>query len=446
MTAAIALAGVVSGGNGNRNATRNGQNNGAGNAKSRLSPGAAKATSELTGKVFVVADTDTNALLVTTAVKYEEQVREIIKELDRPVPQVMIKVLIAEVTHDRSDDLGLDYSVLNVRANGKGTTLTQNLGNAASAVTNGGLSVAVVESNVTATLHALAQADKLDVLSRPYILTSDNQEANILVGNSIPLITDTRITETGQTINTLQYKDIGIILDVTPHINPDGLVILDVYPEVSQLTGQTVPITQGAAAPVIAKRNAYSRVGITDGQTIVIGGLMQDQITQTITKVPFIGDLPFIGAAFTRYQNTKTKTELLFFLTPHVAQIPESLRPMSSDELRGTKLTPNAIEPGTFQDQMRGMQRGGAPPTRPATAPATAPAKPAAPATPATTPAPPDSFSLPPQVSSTQPEDRRPGSGTDAAIRRLILSGTLSPRAALLLEASQLRHQLSSGE
>jgi general secretion pathway protein D len=374
---------------GARHGTRNGQPN-AGAAQSRLSPGSAKATSELTGKVFVVADTDTNSLLVTTAVKYEEKVREIIGELDRPVPQVLIKVLIAEVTHDRSDDLGADYSVINVRPSGNGTTITQNLGNAAAAVTSGGLSVAVVESNVTATLHALAQADKLDVLSRPYILTSDNQEATITVGDEVPFITDTRITDTGQTINTLQYQDIGIILDVTPHINPDGLVILDVAPEISQLTGQTVPISQGVAAPVFAKRSAQSRVGIVDGQTIVIGGLMQDQKTQTITKIPFLGDLPVVGAAFTRYQNTKTKTELLIFLTPHVAQLPDSLRPMSGDELRGTKLTPNAVEPGTFQDHLRGMLRGGGIQTQPSTEPAVFPSRPTS------NPSPPDALSVPP--------------------------------------------------
>jgi len=435
----LARSGGQSGGTGigARYGTRNGQPNATAGAKSRLSPGAASATNELTGKVFVVADTDTNSLLVTTAVKYEEKVREIIGELDRPVPQVLIKVLIAEVTHDRSDDLGLDYSVLNVRPNGNGSTLTQNLGNAAAATTSGGLSVAVVESNITATLHALATTDKLDVLSRPYILTSDNQEANITVGDEVPFITDTRVTDTGQTINTLQYQDIGIILDVTPHINPDGLVILDVSPEISQLTGQTVTISQGAAAPVFAKRSSTSRVAIADGQTIVIGGLMQDQITQTITKVPLLGDLPFVGPAFSRYQNTKTKTELLIFLTPHVAPVPESLRHMSSDELRGTTLTPNAVAPGTFQEHMRGMQRGGAVPTQPATAPATAP--PAVPATPTTNPASPEALSIP-------SNERRIGPGTDAQIRRLIMSGKLSPRAALLLEGSRLRQQLSSGE
>src|SRR5205085_7069263 len=129
-----------------------------------------------------------------------------------------------------------------------------------------------------------------------------------------------RTTETGQTINTIQYQDIGIILNVTPHINEDGLVIMDVAPEVSSLTGTTVPISENASAPVFAKRSAQSRVGIKDGQTIVIGGLMEDRKTSTLSKVPLLGDVPGLGLLFQRRQTTKTKTELLIFLTPHVAQ------------------------------------------------------------------------------------------------------------------------------
>src|SRR5207237_4739266 len=163
------------------------------------------------------------------------------------------------------------------------------LGNAAAATANGGLVVSIMEANLNATLHALAIDGKLDVLSRPYILASDNQLASITVGQEVPFITDTRLTDTGQTINTIQYQDIGIILDVVPHINPDGLVIMDVSPEISALTGTTIPISETVTAPVFAKRSAQSRVSIKDGQTIVIGGLMEDRKTSTIQKVPLIG-------------------------------------------------------------------------------------------------------------------------------------------------------------
>ncbi|MDB5289423.1 MAG: gspD 1 [Phycisphaerales bacterium] len=338
----------------------------------QLSPGTARAVTEMSGQVYVVADPDTNSLLVTTATRYQSQVRAIITELDRPVPQVLIKVLVAEVSHDDSADWGLDFSVLNRRNSGNGQSGSTVLGNAAAGAANGGLVVSMLETNVNATLHALATAGKLDVLSRPYILASDNQLASITVGQEVPFITDTRLTDTGQTINTIQYQDVGIILNVTPHINPEGLVILDVAPEISQLADTTVTITTGVAAPVINKRSAQSRVGIINGQTIVIGGLMEDRKTTTVNKVPILGDIPWIGELFRRTQAAKSKTELLIFLTPHVAQQPETLKPMSDDEMRGTKLTPHAVEPGTFEEQMRGMHRGDVPETRPA-APATQP-------------------------------------------------------------------------
>ncbi|HEY2584227.1 MAG TPA: hypothetical protein VGI81_00525, partial [Tepidisphaeraceae bacterium] len=323
------------------------------------SGGANSPLADLIGQVYVVADQDTNSLLVATATKFEERVRQVISELDRPVPQVMVKVLIAEVTHDNSLDLGADWSILNVtsRNGGKaGLTLTSNNGNATA---TGGLTVSLVEDNLTATLHALATAGKVDVLSRPYILTSDNQPAEIVIGSEVPIITNSQLTDTGQQINTVQYRDIGIILDITPHINPEGLVICDVAPEVSNTTDQSVPIASNVNAPVFSLRSANARVGIKDGQTIVIGGLMQDQKTSTVNKIPLLGDLPLLGPVFSRTQVTRTKTELLFFITPHVALAPEHLQKMSQDEATGFRLTPRAVQPGVYGEQMRGMQLGG---------------------------------------------------------------------------------------
>lgn len=356
-----------SGGNSESVLTRNNSNrrsNGGLNQPGapRLSPGMAHAVNELTGKVFVVADPDTNALLVTTASKYEKQVRLIIEDLDRAVPQVLIKVLIAEVTHDDGTDVGAEFSILNLRANGQGSKGGVNFGLSKIA---GGLVAQVIENNFTATIRALETVGKLDVLSRPYILASDNQLARITVGQEVPFVDTSRVTDTGQTINTLNYKDVGILLDVIPHINSDGLVILDVAPEISALTGETVAVSDTAAQPIIAKRSAQTRVGIRDGQTIVIGGLMEDRKTQTIDKVPILGDIPLLGEVFKHRQDKKTKTELLIFLTPHVAQSPESLESSSQEETRGTKLVPRAVAPGVYEDHMDGLRRGQSPQTMP---------------------------------------------------------------------------------
>ncbi|MDB5296286.1 MAG: hypothetical protein JWO31_2269, partial [Phycisphaerales bacterium] len=352
-----------SGRNNNNNRGSAGGNRGRQNgANGQVSPGLAKALTEMAGQVFVVADQDTNALLVTTATKYQDRVRQIIAELDRPVPQVLIKVLVAEVTHDDSVDFGVDFSVINRRPNGEGTSVSSAFGNAAQ---TGGLVVSLLEDKLNVQLHALRTQGKLDVLSRPYILASDNQLASITVGNRVPFITNTRVTDNGQTLNDIAYEDIGILLNVTPHINPDGIVLMDVTPEVSQLTSSTVPIGNGQNGVVIAKRSADSRVGVRSGQTIVIGGLMEDRKTSTVNKIPLLGDLPLVGPIFARTVVTKAKTELLFFLTPHVAQSPDLLPDAAAQEEQGLRITPNAVTPGKYEEHRRGLERGRMPFTQP---------------------------------------------------------------------------------
>jgi general secretion pathway protein D len=346
---------------------------GGGGGSSALSNGA---LANLIGQVYVVADQDTNSLLVATATKYQDQVRQIIDALDRPVGQVLIKVLIAEVTHNDSDDLGLDFSAMNTRGApsttvpgfagqsvAPGSAVVSNLGSAAQQHANGGLAVNILEGNFTATLHALATAGKLDVLSRPYILASDNQQATINDGQDVPYVSDSRLDTNNNPINTVLYTPIGITLTVTPHINPEGLVTMNVAPSISSLTTATIQTSPGLFSPIFQTRSAQTYIAIKDGQTIVIGGLMQDTNTSTITKVPILGSLPLLGLLFQRNDVAKTKTELLIFLTPHVALNPETLNPMSRDEMKGLKLTPSAVSPGVFDEHMRGLQRGTTQPT-----------------------------------------------------------------------------------
>jgi general secretion pathway protein D len=316
----------------------------------------------LADQVSIIADPDTNSLLVRTQPKNYERVKAILAELDRPVSQVLIKVLIAEVTHDNTFDIGAELSALNLRASGLGQRGGSNFGitNPANnqVLTNNGLVVQVLETDFTAAIRALEQQGKLDVLSRPYILASENQLASITVGQRVPFPTNSRILETGQSISDVDYDQIGILLDVIPHINPDGLVILDVAPTISALTDASIQISAGTNAPIFNERSAQSRVGVMNGQTVVIGGLMEDRKTEQVNKVPLLGDIPLVGNLFKRTIHRKVKTELLIFLTPHVAARPEALRGMSKDEMDGTKLVPKAVEPGAFQEHMRGMKRG----------------------------------------------------------------------------------------
>jgi general secretion pathway protein D len=302
-----------------------------------------------------VADPDTNSLLVRTASKNFDRVKAILEELDRPTRQVLIKVLLAEVTHDNTTDLGVEFSALNIRIGSSTSSIGTDFGLAAA---EGGLIAKTVDVDYTATLRALQTVGRLNVLSRPYILASDNQEASITVGNVVPFITDSRITDLGQTINTIQYRDIGIILYVMPHINPEGLVIMDVAPEISTLTGTTVPISETVDAPVFAKRSALTRVAIRNGQTIVIGGLMEDRLIDTIEKVPGLGDLPGIGVLFRRTIKTKSKTELLIFITPHVAALPEQLQKMAKEEKEGSREFNKDENKEALDEQLKGMLLG----------------------------------------------------------------------------------------
>ena len=331
-----------------------------------LSSSAQQTAADLSGQVFVVPEVDTNSVLVMTGSKNFPRVKAILDELDRARPQVLIKVLIAEVSHENTQDLGIEVSAINMSTSaGPGFKVGTNF-NVASQTQ--GLVFSLVEDHITAALHALEGVSKVDVLSRPYILTSDNQQATIMVGQSVPIPTgtETSLVTAGVTTTNFVYNNVGIILTVTPHINPDGLVIMDVQPQVSSVSTvtSTVEISPGVFAPVFDMRAASCEVGIRDGNTIVIGGLMQDRIDDHVDKVPFLGDLPGIGPLFQHIRKDKTKVELLIFLTPHVAQVPEDLTSMSAGEMSGTKVIKGAVEPGAFEDQMKGMRQGGTPDER----------------------------------------------------------------------------------
>jgi general secretion pathway protein D len=306
---------------------------------------------DLAGQVYIEADEDTNSLIVMTSPKNYKKVKEILAELDEPVPQVLIKVLLAEVTHDDSIDLGMEFSYVNIwEEEGfvkESTDFSTNFGLASETT---GLIGIEVDGHFDGTLRALEEDGKLNILSRPYILASNNQEAKITVGNEVPFIRDSRVTETGQTINTIEYEDIGIILEVTPYINPEGLVIMDIAQEISAITGTSVPISETVNASVFSKRSSENRVTVRDGQTVVIGGLMEDRITDSVSKVPLLGDIPLLGYLFKRKKKESQKTELLIFLTPYVATKDEELKAITENEKKESNMIKDSFQEGAFKD------------------------------------------------------------------------------------------------
>jgi len=197
------------------------------------------------------------------------------------------------------------------------------------------------------------------VLSRPSIMARNNQEAVIVVGSEVPFITNSRITDTGETINTIQYDNVGIILRVTPFITSEGSVEMIVAPEISTLTDQTVPISNNASAPVIAKRSAETVVVTPNAQTVVIGGLMETQHTETITKIPLLGDIPYLGAAFRHTVKSDVKKELLMFLTPYIVDDAKGLREVTNDEVDKTDLVEKAFTRKDFEKYLDSLPMPG---------------------------------------------------------------------------------------
>jgi type II secretion system protein D len=301
------------------------------------------------GQATVSYDPETRKLIVVTDDETAQNISQVVSNLDRPAPQVLIKVVFLEVTYSKGIDIGVDGSF----QKNMGNSTTGSVGQAFSALsgltgipgTQGGI-YSLAGQDYTVTLHAMAQAGKLEVLSRPSILARNNQQATITVGQSVPLITGTTYTQYGQPINSISYTSVGIILQVTPFITSDGLVEMVVSPQISNLSDQTVNISTGTnavGAPVINTRSADTVVVTPDGETVVIGGLMQKLKTETISKIPFLGDIPLLGAAFRRKVSTDAKTELMIFLTPRIVKYPRELAALGAKERANMQIVPKAF-------------------------------------------------------------------------------------------------------
>lgn len=300
-------------------------------------------------RVVTIADEDTT--------KYISQV---LSNLDMPKPQVLIKVVFLEVNHTKSLDLGVEGQFTRNLGNTWTDGITTNFSGGTVGSTNnvvssimpalknmtmgGGTSYGfptadpsgvytVMGQDYTVTLHAIAQAGNAKILSRPSILARNNQPATITVGQSVPLITNVRYDTFGNAINSVTYKDVGVILKVTPFITSDGMVEMIVQPEISSIDKTTtVPISAGVSAPVINIRSADTVAVTPDGQTVVIGGLMSNLKASIDTKIPLLGDIPILGALFKRKQTSDSQTELVIFLTPHIVQAPSQLAALSNKE------------------------------------------------------------------------------------------------------------------
>ncbi len=303
------------------------------------------------GDATVTVDADGRKLIVVTDDGTYANISNVIANLDRPKPQVLIKVVFVEVTHSDALDIGLEASYFHnpspSNLNGLGLTNGFNLAQLGttgqqigSTVMPAGAGIySVLGKDFQATLRAISSAGKLEVLSRPSVMVRNNQPATIKVGQSVPLVTGVQFVGVNSVpVNIISYRDIGIILQVTPFITDNGLVEMIVAPEISSLSERTVNIAAGVNVPVINLRSASTVVVTPDRETVIIGGLMENDQTTINSKIPLLGDIPGLGALFRHKQKANLKTELLIFLTPTVVQAATEIASLSNAESANAKL------------------------------------------------------------------------------------------------------------
>lgn len=336
-------------------------------------------------KITITPDKATNSLVIMAAPADYQNLAQVIQKLDRRRRQVFVQAVIAEVSLDRLEELGVQWGVVGGGSSGSVTAagiydpqgaFTPLLGALAN-LKDAGISIPAMTGtalNFSVILKALNSAGALNVLSTPTILTSDNKEAEIFVGENVPFRGKIDITTSvSPSYQSIERKDTGITLKITPQISEGEFVNLDLYQEISAVKETSVA---GAADLITTKRSAKTSVVVKDKETVAIGGLIQDRETRSANQVPGLGDLPLLGWLFKSSGKQREKTNLLILLTPQIVRTADDLAGISQRQQRqfndssptgNSPLAPATVPPA-------------AAPT-PASEPPTAPA-PAAPATP----------------------------------------------------------------
>ena len=287
------------------------------------------------GKISVQADEATYALVITAPPDVFRSLRSVIQQLDVRRAQVLVEGVIAEVTADKAAELGVQWvfdgsaqnnpvGVVNFAGSGSGLQgllatppqigdgLTLGLGNFTSSTFRFG-----------ALVRALAGDTSTNILSTPSLVTLDNEEAEIVVGQNVPFLTGQYSNTGGGTtptnpFQTIQRQDVGLTLKIKPQINEGNAIKLDVQQEVSSIA----PTTTGASDIITNKRSIKTSVMVDDGQIVVLGGLISDNLTESEQKVPGLGDIPVLGWLFRYKKTTKSKTNLMVFLHPVILRDP----------------------------------------------------------------------------------------------------------------------------
>ena len=329
-------------------------------AQAAPAPGAAapQASPFDSGKVTITPDKASNSLVIMASPTDYNNLVQVIKKLDRRSKQVFVQVLIAEVSLDKSRELGLQTGLIGGGAPNSTLTVAGlydplgTLGTIGNIIGLGGaLSPDITASplNITAVLKALDKKGLLNILSTPNILTSDNKEAEINVGENVPF-QGAATQSTFGTTQSIERKDIGINLKIKPQISEGDYIRMDINQEIS-----AVKDSRGQAVDLVTtKRSAKTSIVVKDKETVVIGGLIQDTEEDTVSKVPLLGDIPLLGWLFKTKSKTRKKTNLMILLTPHIVKDAADLAEMTRIQRESFGESAKKIEPVDVQKEISG--------------------------------------------------------------------------------------------
>lgn len=286
----------------------------------------------------ITADAETNALIITAPREEYLVLEEVIEKLDIPRRMVYLEALIMEVSVDKEFRIGVEWGGAGTFADETGTlasgfsgtepsySLLEAVADPATALPGGftlgvlkkGIEIAgVYFPDIGAVLNAFQNDSDINILATPQILTTDNKEATIIVGENVPFITSQNSSATGSTqdYTNYEYKDVGTTLKITPQINQADLVRLDIGVEVTKLKSAADVLT-----PTTFKRTADTTVVVHNEETVVIGGIIGQDTTSGERKVPLLGDIPLLGWLFKTYATSQRKTNMFIFITPHIVE------------------------------------------------------------------------------------------------------------------------------
>jgi general secretion pathway protein D len=331
----------------------------------------AKKASVVAGQVRISADKATNSLIIVANKEDYLVLEDVIKKLDIPRSMVYIEALIMEVDMQTSLDIGIDWAIFGKTSiDGKETVVgggfRQGVEILPGELLQGGLTLGmltepitiagVTVNNISAIINAVKTNDDFRILSTPQILTTDNEEARITIGENRPFQTRSTTDVSGGTFESFEYRDVGKILKITPHVTEGRLVRMQISLEVTAID-QKATLTTSSTLPVTLKRTVDTTVIVRDNQTIVIGGLIDDTTTTSESKVPVLGDIPILGWLFRNTSETTVKTNLYIFITPRVIENPAEAESVlqdkkgQMDEIRGGSFKINQKPPAETQDE-----------------------------------------------------------------------------------------------